>query len=307
MATIKDVAALAGVGIGTASRALSGKGSVSPATLARVQQAIEQLDFRPSRAARALMSGSSQMIGVSAPGTTDMCYTPVLQAIHATLHQAGLNMVLAFGASDGAMQAKPDGGLTFPAGHGCDGLLVLSGPEDNLNIDALRHHQVPLVMVNRALADLPGQCFTTGHARGGQLAAQALLRHGHQQFAIIGGPPHTADNNDWLRGVLAALGEAGIDTSTAWIAQSELTRAAGWDSAARLLASDHKHTALLCANDELAIGALALFHRMGVAVFCQCAHIIESFILLISTTASIELTHGITGPTSGKFLADIAV
>ena len=62
MATIKDVARLAGVGLGTASRVVSGKGSVSPATLERVRKAIETLDFRPSHAARSLLSGSSRMI-----------------------------------------------------------------------------------------------------------------------------------------------------------------------------------------------------------------------------------------------------
>ena len=56
MATIKDVARLAGVGLGTASRVVSGKGSVSPATLERVKKAIEELDFRPSHAARSLLS-----------------------------------------------------------------------------------------------------------------------------------------------------------------------------------------------------------------------------------------------------------
>ena len=59
MATIKDVARLAGVGLGTASRVVSGKGSVAPATAKRVQKAIKQLNFRPSHAARSLLSGST--------------------------------------------------------------------------------------------------------------------------------------------------------------------------------------------------------------------------------------------------------
>ena len=64
MATIKDVARLAGVGVGTASRAVSGNGAVSPEKLEKIRKAIEELDFRPSHAARALLSGSSQTIGV---------------------------------------------------------------------------------------------------------------------------------------------------------------------------------------------------------------------------------------------------
>jgi LacI family transcriptional regulator len=67
MSTIKDVAKLAGVGLGTASRVVSGKGSVAPATAEKVRRAIAALDFRPSHAARALLSGSTQMIGVYIP------------------------------------------------------------------------------------------------------------------------------------------------------------------------------------------------------------------------------------------------
>src|SRR5262245_693866 len=67
MATIKDVARVAGVGLGTASRVVSGKGSVAPETAKRVQRAIKKLKFRPSHAARSLLSGSTQLIGVYIP------------------------------------------------------------------------------------------------------------------------------------------------------------------------------------------------------------------------------------------------
>jgi len=89
MATIKDVARLAGVGLGTASRVVSGKGSVAPATARRVHKAIEQLNFRPSHAARALLSGSSQMIGVYIPILKGTFYTPVLQTIDGALREGG--------------------------------------------------------------------------------------------------------------------------------------------------------------------------------------------------------------------------
>ena len=67
MATIKDVAKLAGVGVGTASRALSGKGAVSADAVARVQAAVQALDFRPSNVARALSLKTLGMVGVYVP------------------------------------------------------------------------------------------------------------------------------------------------------------------------------------------------------------------------------------------------
>jgi LacI family transcriptional regulator len=97
MATIKEVARLAGVSLGTASRVISGKGSVAPATAKRVHRAIEQLNFRPSHAARSLLSGSTQMIGVYIPFLKGTFYTPILQAIDAELRAGGRHMVVAFG------------------------------------------------------------------------------------------------------------------------------------------------------------------------------------------------------------------
>ena len=76
MATLKDVARRAGVGLGTASRVISGKGSVAPATARKVRRAIEQLHFRPSHAARSLLSGSLQMVGVYIPLLKGTFYTP---------------------------------------------------------------------------------------------------------------------------------------------------------------------------------------------------------------------------------------
>ena len=78
MATIKDVARLAGVGVGTASRVVSGRGSVAAATAERVRKAIVELEFRPSHAARSLLTGSSQMIGVYIPMLKGTFYTPIL-------------------------------------------------------------------------------------------------------------------------------------------------------------------------------------------------------------------------------------
>ena len=89
VATIKDVARLAGVGLGTASRVISGKGSVSQDTIDKVRKAIDELGFRPSHAARTLLSGNSQMIGVYIPYLSGTFYTPILQSIYTALRAAG--------------------------------------------------------------------------------------------------------------------------------------------------------------------------------------------------------------------------
>lgn len=269
MATIKDVARLAGVGLGTASRVVSGKGSVSPATLERVRKAIEELDFRPSHAARALLSGTSSMIGVYIPILKGTFYTPILQLIDTELRAAGLHMVVAFGTGTGDARRQAIEGIEFLMERGCDGLLAMTNHLSDADIAALGPKQSCVVLLNHSSDKLPGQCFSADHRAGGVLAARTLLERGHRQIAVIAGPSASPDNVDRIDGFLGELAGAGIDTGKLWIAESDFSPEGGWASAAELVASKQPFTALFCANDEMAVGALSYFQQAGIAVPAQ--------------------------------------
>lgn len=266
MATLQDVARLAGVGLGTASRVVSGKGSVSPVKQALVRNAIEQLNFRPSRVARSLMSGSSQMIGVYIPLLKGSFYTPILAAIDAKLRAAGLHMVVAFGAGDGDARRQAIDGIAFLMERGCDGLIVICSPLSDADISMLGAKKSRLVVLNQIFHSIPEQCFGADHRLGGKMAAQALLKHGHRQIAVIAGPSTAADNIDRISGFMDELTQAGIDTSKLWMAESDFSREGGCALAKSLLASGYKFTALFCANDEMAVGALSHFQQAGISV-----------------------------------------
>lgn len=266
MATIKDVARLAGVGLGTASRVVSGKGSVSQATLEKVRKAIEELDFRPSHAARSLLSGSSQMIGVYIPYLSGTFYTPILQSIYQALRDAGLNMVVAFGVGEGDARRQAIEGVNFLIERGSDGLIVMSNSLEEEDFGALGPFLSRVVVVNHRYESIAEQCFTADHYAGGRLAARALLEHRHRRIAVIGGRADAPDNRERLAGFMDELRGNGIDTGEVWIADGDFSSEGGRARARELLDSDHKFTALFCANDEMAVGALSCFHEAGVSV-----------------------------------------
>jgi LacI family transcriptional regulator len=249
VATIKDVARLAGVGLGTASRAINGSGPVSPATLERVQKAIEELGFRPSHAARALLSGSSKMIGVYIPALSGTFFTPILQIIDTELRAAGLHMVVAFGVGLGDARRQALEGIEFLVERGCDGLIVMTSAlnEDDLAVAGSRLSR--LVALNHGFATIPAQCFTLDHMLGGRLAARTLIEHGHRDIALLTGPMELEDSVARIDGFLAELGEAGIDTAAMWRREGDFSPASGWAAARELAASGRKPTALFCAND----------------------------------------------------------
>jgi LacI family transcriptional regulator len=266
VATIKDVARLAGVGLGTASRVVSGKGSVSPATLERVRKAIEELDFKPSHAARSLLSGSTRMIGVYIPMLKGTFYTPILQLIDTELRAAGLHMVVAFGIGSGDARAQAVEGIQFLLERGCDGLLAITNHLTDGDIAALGAKQSRLVLLNHFSASIPGQCFTVDHRQGGALAARTLLERGHRKIAVIAGPSTSPDNVDRINGFIGELAVAGIDTGKLWIVESDFSPEGGFAAASELLRSGTELSALFCANDEMAVGALCRFQEAGVAV-----------------------------------------
>jgi len=257
---------MAGVGLGTASRVVRGKGAVSQAKLERVKKAIDALGYRPSHTARSLLYGTSRMIGVYIPLLSGTFYTALLQVIDTELRGAGLHMMVAFGVSreDGRRQAVE--GVGFLLERGCDGVIVLTGSLEEEDLAALGPKRERLVALNHAFEGIADRCFTVDHRLGGQLAARALLDHGHRAIAVIAGPSTVADNIDRIGGFMRELDAAGIDSAAVWMAERDFSSAGGYAAAQELLASGYRFSALFCANDEMALGALSYFHEAGIRV-----------------------------------------
>jgi LacI family transcriptional regulator len=264
--TMEDVARLAGVGRGTVSRVVNGQGSVSPATVARVKKAIAQLDFRPSHAGRVLTNGYSQLIGVYIPVPYGTFYTPILHTINTQLRAAGLQMMVAFGVDGGDMRRQAIEGLDFLSARGCDGLIAMTNQLHEEDLAGLGVMYGRLVVLNDRFDCISEQCFTVDHMEGGRIAARALLELKHRQFAIIGGPSSSADNRERIAGFKDELEQAGIATATLWVAETDFSSEGGFAAASKLLQSGYPFTALFCANDETAAGALSCLQEAGIAI-----------------------------------------
>jgi LacI family transcriptional regulator len=266
VATIKDVARLAGVGLGTASRVVSGKGSVSAATLAKVRKAIDELGFRPSHAARTLLSGSSRMIGVYIPVLSGTFYTPILQIIDTELRAAGLHMVVAFGAGLGGARQQAIEGTAFLIERGCDGLILMTNVLLEEDIAALGPAPTPMVVLNHCFDSIAAHCFTVDHTLGGKMAARALLDHGHRDIAVVAGPASLPDSVVRVDSFMKELATAGVAADKIWMVEKDFSPAGGWSAAKELVESGYRATALFCANDEMAVGALSYFQEAGIRV-----------------------------------------
>lgn len=266
MATLKDVAMLAGVGMSTASRAISGAGPVSAEAMKKVQAAIEQLNYRPSSIGRALSAQSLGMIGIYVPSFFGAYYGTILKQTDIELRALRRHVVVATGCGDGTPRAEAMEAVQFLIGRDCDGIVVLA--HDLLEEDMLALHRMhpKLAFLNRHSAALDASCFCPDHYRGGELAAQTLLEAGHRRLAVISGPAGTSDNEARLGGFFDRLARDGIARGDVRLLASDFSREGGYGAARQLIDEGRDFTALFCANDEMAVAALAYCHQAGISV-----------------------------------------
>ena len=267
MATIKDVALLAKVGVGTASRAISGKGSVSPDALQRVRAAVRTLDFRPSRTARALASKSLGMVGVFVPTFEGTYFAPILQAIESELRAHDQHMVAASNFGHGSRRSKSLNGLRFLIERECDGILSVDSYTLDEDLLALRKQMRRLVLINRVVPDLEDDCFSVDHDAAGRLAARALLAKGHRALATMHSVRHSPDVVVRMQGFRAELAEHGLVPAQEFVIDGLLNFANAWQQAGAILAlAERPFTALFCATDVLAMATLSRLQAAGLRV-----------------------------------------
>lgn len=267
MATIKDVALLADVGVGTASRAISGKGAVSAEALARVHEAVRALDFRPSRVARALSSRSLGIVGVHVPTFEGTYFSPILQAIDGELRVGDRHMVAASNFGHGGRREKSLNGINFLIERQCDGILVIDSYMHDDDMLELRRRAGHLVLVNRMIGSLASDCFSADHEAAGRLAARTLLAHGHREIAAMHSLRHGPDVVARLDGFRRELGAHGLAPTQEFIINGLLNFSNAWDQTGHICALAHRpFTALFCANDVLAMAAMSRLQGSGIRV-----------------------------------------
>ena len=266
MATLKDVAELAGVGLSTASRAISGKGPVSAEAAARVQAAIGQLGFRPSSIGRAMATQSLGIIGIFVPTFFGSYYSTILRETDAQLRAVHRHVVVATGCEQASPREQAIESVRFLIGRDCDGVVVISHDLHDEDLVMLHSLHPRMAFLNRVFDRMPEASFCADHVKGGELAARTLVEHGHREIAVIGGPASSPDNAARLNGFFAELARHGIAREAVLHIESDFSPEGGYAAAQTLLDTKRRFTGLFCANDTMAMSALARLHQAGLAV-----------------------------------------
>lgn len=263
--SMKDVAARAGVSLGTVSNVLNRPDVVSERTRRRVQEAIETLGFVRNESARQLRGGGSRTLAYVVLDTSNPFFTDVAAGVQEAADAAGLVVYLCNSGDEPRRQAAF---LDLLEQQRVEGVLITPADVADAGIAALARRGTPVVVVDRGAG--PNLCsVTVDDVLGGDLALTHLLDTGHERIAFIGGPLTIGQVTDRIAGARRALARAGRDPDELTVLEtSRLDVAEGRRAGERLagLPAAHRPTAAFCANDLLALGLLQQMVRLGLGV-----------------------------------------
>lgn len=261
---IRDVAARAGVSVGTVSNVLNRPDRVAKNTRERVTAVMDELGFVPSRAAGQLRSRRSGLIGVIVPDVGNPFWASVLHGVERVLDAHHMAMLLISSRQDPVRQLSA---LQVLQSRGVDGLIIAPISDDFGDLEAFRSSRYGVVTlgINGAPADLPS--VNTDSFIGGEMAMSYLLAAGHTRIGLINGPEFVSWCSMRRDGAVTALKKKGIsrDDTLVEVTVADLTVDEG-DSAAASLLNETDVTAILCVNDMLALGAIRHINERGLRI-----------------------------------------
>ncbi|WP_369069063.1 LacI family DNA-binding transcriptional regulator [Kineococcus terrestris] len=291
MATVKQVAERAGVSLGTVSNVLNRPEVVSEALRERVLRAIDELGFVRNESARQLRAGVSRTVAVVVLDVANPFFTDVVTGAEALAEEHDALVVV---CNSGGSTHREAGHLRRLAQQRPLGLLLSPVEDDDDDraplLEALRRQGTAVVLVDRGATGEGGWSVSVDDRLGGRVAGRHLADLGHRRVAFVGGPLGLRQVADRLAGLREALAGAGLPAPEV-LEVPELSVRAGAEAAARLLArpAGERPSAVSCANDLLALGALNECVRRRVAVPAELA-VVGYDDIDFAATASVPLT-----------------
>ncbi len=263
MATIYEVSKMAGVSLATVSRVINNKPKVSDRTRERVRSAMEELGYRPNSIAQSLASKRSKSIGVLISELNGPFYGPMMTSIETAFRAHNIHVVFAAGHSK---ESTEKDGINFLLSRNVDALILyVEAVSDDFLVD-LNNSGTPVILIGREVPSLEAQSITLDNFTGSKSAVEHLLTRGHRQIAYVSGPMWKQDAQARYDGYLKAHDDATVLVNDKLFLEGDFQPQCGYDSVMKLLDSHEKFTAVVCANDEMASGAMRALYEKKIRI-----------------------------------------
>ncbi|MET0590043.1 MAG: LacI family DNA-binding transcriptional regulator [Naasia sp.] len=255
---VREVAQAAGVSTQTVSRVLNGHAYIRDETRQRVLDAMTELDYRVNNAARALGTQKTKTIGIIASDASLYGPSAGLAALEASARDADRWVVTAF--ADGGDESSVLEAVDHVRGQGVDGIILVAPHERTRDVVERRVGGEPVAVLH-------GGAGSGAQRRGAEAVVEHLLALGHTRIARVGGPADWLEELARAEGFDRALSSAGLGPTASWAGDWSAGSAFGLaDEVGDLISSSAGPTAVVVANDQMALGLIAGLRRRGVRV-----------------------------------------
>jgi len=258
-ARIRDVAALASVSVATVSRVLNGDSRVNHELRERVLAATSQLDYRPNRLARNLRRQQMDVIGIVVPDIENPHFAKMVRVVEAIALGLGHRVLVCNTDEDADRQAAC---LQMLADERVSGIVLSPSGLDG-GIDHLRDLAIPVVTIERALRHGPTDAVTADNVAAVKAATRRLIDAGHASIAFVGSHPEANADNKRQLGYLTAIQEAGLAPI---LTGGQFLCDPAEVAVAALLRAKRPVSALVVANNLMALGAIRAIRRAGLRI-----------------------------------------
>jgi LacI family transcriptional regulator len=263
-ATIHDVARLAGVTIGTASKALNGGGNLRADTRERVRKAAKDLDYRPNDLAQSLHRKQSFTVGMLSNDSFGRFTLPIFEALEGQLADHGIAVFMCNATDDPARERQH---LDQLLGKQVDGLVITARRADRRSAIDLGTHDLPVIYVFSQADDPEALCLLPDDEGGAMLGVEHLAHLGRRRIAHVTGPEHFEAVRLRRSGYRKALRAAGLDEIDDFYRPGVWSEQSGRDAVAALFdGKGEPPDALFCGNDQIARGAADALRERAIDV-----------------------------------------
>jgi len=308
-ATIKDVAALAGVSIATVSRYINNSSYVSEEIAERISNAINELDYVPNSVAISLKKTKTKTIGIIIPELYNVSFMDTVQAISDVAMLNGYQPIILSSDDDSESESKA---LDFLLSKRVDGLIIAAAGGNEEKILKINKSKIPVVLLDRddinddknVLID----SVVLDNFNGSYKMLNYLISLGHKRIAIIAGKKNSVISNERLRGYIKALEHNGIDVNDEYIYFGHFGFESGYKLAREIIMSPLRPTAIYTVNNILALGVISALNEMNMPIpksmsVCAFGDFKYSGVLNPTLTVINQMAYNI-GETTAKLLLE---
>jgi LacI family transcriptional regulator len=263
MATIQDVAKLAGVAPITVSRVINKSGYCSEDARQRVEAAIAELGYVPNTLARSLRSKRTNTLALVLTDITNPFWTTVARGVEDAASSAGFSVIF---CNTDESEKEQEHYLNVLIQKRVDGILLVPVTSNPRPVELIRRQEIPVVVLDRHLDGVEADIVRSDSEGGAYQLTHLLTEAGHRNVAILAGPQGVSTAEDRVAGFRRALAEAGVTPTAEHVIYGQYSLESGGDMARLALAVRPRPTALFASNNFIAIGAYKVLRELGIDV-----------------------------------------